>query len=97
MYVKRSKKVEAEGIIVTQLPVGQSDSVAVTNVKAISSYGWGDGMNAFASSNVRYDSVFCRNSDDCSTIYATRMGSKAAARTFLWKIPRCGPTWHTLS
>lgn len=83
VYVKRSKKVEAEGIIVTQLPVGQSDSVAVTNVKAISSYGWGDGMNAFASSNVRYDSVFCRNSDDCSTIYATRMGFKGSCKNIL--------------
>ncbi len=85
VYVKRSKKVEAEGIIVTQLPVGQSDSVAVTNVKAISSYGWGDGMNAFASSNVRYDSVFCRNSDDCSTIYATRMGFKGSCKNILMK------------
>ena len=83
VYVKRSKKVQAAGIIVTQLPVGQSDSVAVTNVKAISSYGWGDGMNAFASSNVRYDSVFCRNSDDCSTIYATRMGFKGSCKNIL--------------
>ncbi len=72
--VRRSKNIEANGPVVTQLPVGGSDSVNVTNVKSISYYGWGDGMNVFASNNVRYDSVFCRNSDDCSTVYATRKG-----------------------
>ncbi len=74
MYVKRSKNIKAEGIIVTQIPVGGSDSVDIKNVKSISSYGWGDGMNVFASDNVHYDGVFCRNSDDCSTVYATRKG-----------------------
>lgn len=74
IYIKRSHNVDVNGPIVTQLPVGQSDSVTITNVKAISYYGWGDGMNIFASNNVHYDSVFCRNSDDCHTVYATRKG-----------------------
>ena len=74
VYVKRSKNIKAEGIIVTQIPVGGSDSVDIKNVKSISYYGWGDGMNVFASNNVHYDGVFCRNSDDCSTVYATRKG-----------------------
>lgn len=74
IYISNSRNVEAEGVILTQIPVGGSDSVRITNVKSISSYGWGDGMNVFASSNVSYDRVFCRNSDDCSTIYATRKG-----------------------
>lgn len=76
IYIKRSKNVDIDGVIVTQVPVGGSDGVTVTNVKAISSYGWGDGMNVFASDNVSYDRVFCRNSDDCSTVYATRKGFK---------------------
>lgn len=74
IYISNSRNVEAEGVILTQIPVGGSDSVRITNVKSISSYGWGDGMNVFASSNVSYDRVFCRNSDDCSTVYATRKG-----------------------
>lgn len=74
IYIRRSKNVEAEGVIVTQIPVGGSDGVKITNVKSISSYGWGDGMNVFASNNVEYDRVFCRNSDDCTTVYATRKG-----------------------
>lgn len=74
IYIKRSKNIRADGIILTQIPVGQSDSVSINNVKALSSYGWGDGMNVFASDNVSYNRVFCRNSDDCSTIYATRKG-----------------------
>ena len=80
IYIKRSKNIEAEGVIVTQIPVGESDSVRIANVKSISSYGWGDGMNVFASNNVSYDGVFCRNSDDCSTVYATRKGFKGGCR-----------------
>lgn len=72
--IRRSRDIEVEGVIVSQVPVGGSDSVRISNVKAISWYGWGDGMNVFASSNVSYDRVFCRNSDDCSTVYATRKG-----------------------
>lgn len=70
----RSKKVFIDGLITTQCPTGGSDSVTIHNVKTISSYGWGDGMNVFASSNVMLNGVFCRNSDDCTTVYATRMG-----------------------
>lgn len=69
-----SRNIEVEGLITTQCPTGGSDSVTIRNVKAISSYGWGDGMNVFASNNVLFDGVFCRNSDDCTTVYATRMG-----------------------
>ena len=74
IYIKRSRNIKADGIIVSQIPVGGSDSVSINNVKSISYYGWGDGMNVFSSDNVHYNNVFCRNSDDCSTIYATRKG-----------------------
>jgi len=69
-----SHDVVVDGVITTTCPVGGSDNVTINNVKAISSFGWGDGMNVFASNNVFYDGVFCRNSDDCTTVYATRLG-----------------------
>ena len=72
--ISDSKNVLVEGLITTQCPTGGSDSVTIRNVKAISSYGWGDGMNVFASNDVLFDGVFCRNSDDCTTVYGTRMG-----------------------
>lgn len=81
--IRHSKNIEADGVIVTQIPVGGSDSVRINNVKSISYYGWGDGMNVFASDNVSYNNVFCRNSDDCSTVYATRKGFVGGCRNIL--------------
>jgi len=72
--IANSKNIYVEGLICTQVPTGGSDSVTIRNVKSISYYGWGDGMNVFASNNVLWDGVFCRNSDDCTTVYATRKG-----------------------
>ncbi len=78
IMVRYSKNVVVSGPITTQLPVGESQNVEVQNVKCISWYGWGDGMNVFASSHVRYNHVFCRTSDDCSTIYCTRKGYRGS-------------------
>lgn len=72
IMVRYSSDVVVDGPITTQIPVGGSDHVSVRNAKVISWYGWGDGMNVFASNNVSYNHVFCRTSDDCSTIYCTR-------------------------
>ena len=69
-----SKNIDVNGIITSQCPVGGSDGVKIVNVKSITHYGWGDGLNVFASNNVFYDGVFCRNSDDCTTVYGTRKG-----------------------
>lgn len=80
VYIKNSRRIRVEGIITTQCPIGGSDSVSVSNVKVISSYGWGDGLNAFASNHIRYEDVFCRNSDDCTTVYATRKGFRGGCR-----------------
>lgn len=74
IVIANSERVSVSGVIVTQCPVGGSKDIKINNVKAISSYGWGDGLNVFASQNVSYDSVFCRTSDDCTTVYATRKG-----------------------
>ncbi len=78
--IVNSRRVEVEGLVTTQCPTGGSDSVAIRNVKSISYYGWGDGMNVFASNNVLFDGVFCRNSDDCTTVYGTRLGFEGGCR-----------------
>lgn len=74
ILIRRSRNVEVNGPLTTQIPCGQSDSVRISDAKVISWYGWGDGMNVFASRHVSYNHVFCRTSDDCSTIYCTRLG-----------------------
>ena len=80
IMVRYSRNVTVDGPVTTQLPVGGSDGVSVSNAKCISWYGWGDGMNVFASNNVTYNHVFCRTSDDCSTIYCTRKGYHGGCR-----------------
>lgn len=72
--ISNSKNVLVEGVITSQCATGGSNNVTIRNVKAISYTQWGDGMNVFASNNVLFDGVFCRNSDDCTTVYATRLG-----------------------
>lgn len=72
--IANSKHVNVEGVMSTQCATGGSDSVRIENVKVISYYGWGDGLNVFASDNVWFDRVFARTSDDCTTVYATRKG-----------------------
>ncbi|MDP2890730.1 MAG: endo-polygalacturonase, partial [Bacteroidota bacterium] len=67
VHIANSKNIAIEGIFCTQCATGSSDSVTIRNVKSISYFGWGDGMNVFASNNVLFDGVFCRNSDDCTT------------------------------
>jgi len=74
VYTANSKNVEINGVFCTQCFTGGSDGVTIRNVKSISYYGWGDGMNIMASNNVLIDGVFNRNSDDCITVYGTRKG-----------------------
>jgi hypothetical protein len=78
--IANSKNVEVEGIFCTQCFTGGSDSVTIRNVKSMSYYGWGDGMNVISSSNVLIDGVFNRNSDDCTTVYGTRLGFTGSSR-----------------
>lgn len=79
-HVYRSRSVLIDGLIVNTCPVGGSDGVTLHDVRSISHPAWGDGLNVFASSNILYDRVFCRNSDDCTTAYATRKGFSGNAR-----------------
>jgi hypothetical protein len=78
--IANSKNVLVEGIFCTQCFTGGSDSVTIRNVKSMSYYGWGDGMNVISSSNVLLDGVFNRNSDDCTTVYGTRLGFTGSSR-----------------
>ena len=70
--IEKSKNIEVEGVISSKCFTGGSTDVQIKNVKAISAFQWGDGMNVVASNNVLLDGVFNRNSDDCTTVYATR-------------------------
>lgn len=72
--ISRSRGVVVEGITTTQVPCGGSTDVVIRNVKCFTHYGWGDGLNIFASSNVVHQGCFVRTSDDCITVYATRKG-----------------------
>jgi len=83
VHIANSNNVKVEGIFTTQCATGGSDSVVIRNVKSISYYGWGDGLNVFASNNVYFDRVFCRNSDDCTTVYATRKGFEGGCRNIV--------------
>lgn len=80
VHVHRSSNVLIDGVTLCTCPVGGSDGVTLHDVRSISHPGWGDGLNVFASSNVLYDRVFCRNSDDCTTAYATRKGFDGSVR-----------------
>ncbi len=72
--IANSSNVLVEGLFTTQCATGGSKDVTIRNVKSISYYQWGDGMNVFASNNVLHDGVFIRSSDDCTTVYGTRLG-----------------------
>jgi len=85
VMIANSKNITVEGIFCTQCATGGSDSVTIRNVKSISYFGWGDGMNVFASNNVLFDDVFCRNSDDCTTVYATRKGFVGGSKNVVMK------------
>jgi hypothetical protein len=72
--IAHSQNISVEGLLLSQCFTGGSENVNITNVKAISHVQWGDGMNVIASNNVTIDGVFNRNSDDCTTVYGTRLG-----------------------
>ena len=80
-HVYRSKNVLIDGLIVNTCPIGESQQVTLHDVRSISHPQWGDGLNVFGgSSDILFDRVFCRNSDDCTTAYATRKGFNGSVR-----------------
>lgn len=81
--VLRSSQVLIEGLTVNTCPVGSSHDVTVHDVRSISYPKWGDGLNVFASHHVTFNRVFCRNSDDCTTVYATRKGFTGSSHHIL--------------
>ena len=80
-HVYRSNNIEIDGLIVNTCPIGESSNVTLHDVRSISYPGWGDGLNVFGGCHdILYDRVFCRNSDDCTTAYATRKGFSGSVR-----------------
>ena len=80
-HVYRSKNVLIDGLVLNTCPIGESQKVTLHDVRSISHPGWGDGLNVFGgSSDILFDRVFCRNSDDCTTAYATRKGFNGSTR-----------------
>jgi hypothetical protein len=79
--VYRSKNVVVDGLILNTCPIGESSQVTLHDVRSISHPQWGDGLNIFGGcSDILYDRVFCRNSDDCTTAYATRKDFNGSVR-----------------
>jgi hypothetical protein len=72
IIIGKSKNIQVQGVISSKCFTGGSTDITIQNVKAISAFRWGDGMNVVSSSNVLLDGVFNRNSDDCTTVYGTR-------------------------
>lgn len=76
ILIEFSRDVSIEGI--TEVPssysvlIGQSENVAIRNIKSISAGGNNDGIDVFTSKHVLIDGVFLRNSDDCIAIYGHR-------------------------
>ena len=80
-HVYRSKNVLIDGLVLNTCPIGGSSHVKLHDVRSISHPQWGDGLNVFGGcSDILFDRVFCRNSDDCTTAYATRKGFSGSVR-----------------
>ena len=80
-HVYRSGNVLIDGLTVNTCPIGESRDVTLRDVRSISHPQWGDGLNVFGGcENILFDRVFCRNSDDCTTVYATRKGFKGSVK-----------------
>ena len=80
-HVHRSKNVLIDGLVLNTCPIGESQNVTLHDVRSISHPSWGDGLNVFGGcSDILFDRVFCRNSDDCTTAYATRKDFSGSTR-----------------
>ena len=80
-HVYRSRNVLIDGLVLNTCPIGESRDVTLHDVRSISHPSWGDGLNVFGGCDgVLFDRVFCRNSDDCTTAYATRKGFRGSTR-----------------
>ncbi len=78
-YIHHSQNIFLDGLVLNTCPIGESHHVTLHDVRSISHPQWGDGLNVFGGcSDILYDRVFCRNSDDCTTVYATRKGFKGS-------------------
>ncbi|WP_129669305.1 glycosyl hydrolase family 28 protein [Phytoactinopolyspora endophytica] len=52
--------------------IAESQNLTITNMRAFSHQGWGDGIQLYCSENVTIDGCFLRTSDDCIALYTHR-------------------------
>ncbi len=79
--IRRGRNIVIDGMVLNTCPMGESQNVTLHDVRSISHPSWGDGLNVFGGcSDILFDRVFCRNSDDCTTAYATRKGFSGNVR-----------------
>lgn len=72
-----SKRVTIDGPVFINPPhytvmLGDSEDVAIRNIKSFSCEGWSDGVDMMACRRVTVSGVFLRTSDDCIAIYGSR-------------------------
>lgn len=74
VQTKWSQNVTIEGITLvnSNILVGQSEGVAIRDIRSFSATQWGDGMDFYCSKDILVEGVFMRNSDDCFAIYSHR-------------------------
>lgn len=94
--ISRSRNVLVEGLFTTQCATGGSDNVTIRNVKSISYYGWGDGMNVFASNNVLFDRVFAGIPMTAPPCMERVKAIKGDAGISPCRTPYFGQTWRIL-
>lgn len=79
--IRRGRNIVIDGMVLNTCSMGESQNVTLHDVRSISHPSWGDGLNVFGGcSDILFDRVFCRNSDDCTTAYATRKGFSGNVR-----------------
>lgn len=64
--------VRIDGIVVSQLPIDNATSVELTNEQF--QLLWLGATEWMSSHEAILDGVFCRNSDDCTAVYASTQG-----------------------
>lgn len=94
--IANSRNVQVEGLVATQCATGGSDSVTIRNVKVISYFGWGDGMNVFSSKNVLFDRVFVGIRMIVLRFTELVSGLRARVQILPCRTPRCGRMWLIL-
>jgi hypothetical protein len=77
VFVRNCQNVTIDGVTILNpryenLRVAESQNLRISNLRAFSHQGWGDGIQLYCSENVTIDGCFLRTSDDCIALYTHR-------------------------